>query len=842
MTPPPETAAAPPTNGQAASLPVAPPPLSVRVALAECRRVALVSGLIAVGLSLLALLGWLIHEPVLAGGFGDGYFPMAQSTAIVFLLVGAALVGHVLLPSHRLVWGCAVAVASIIALWGLIELLDDVNLTHFQLEEQYLGAHDVFNAMSLLTAVSCTLAGTALLLLVCSAGRGAGRAVAVLTSVLALINLWAILNYVEGGWKLLEQSDIQALHIHVALTTAAAWLAVGVGLIAAEGPTHFLIRPLLGSSTHALLLRGFLPVTVVAVLVASALHNPRLQGLQNYLALLATLLTLLTAVVVTLFIHQVARVIADRLDRLEAARVQALEEMRRARDAAEEHDRAKSQFLANMSHELRTPLTAVIGYSEILLEEARDAGQEELLPDLQQIHAQSKHLLKLINDLLDMSKIEAGKVQLYLETFDLAAMVHDVATTVRPLLDKNGNALEVRAPAELGTMHTDVTRLRQCLLNLLSNASKFTDKGRVTLAVERQTVQGDDWIAFRVADTGIGMTPEQMRRLFQAFTQADLSTTRKYGGTGLGLAITRRLCQMMGGDITVDSVKDKGSTFTIRVPADARRRPAEVEEPARPSLTLPAPARAGQRTVLVVDDDQAVCDMLNRFLSKEGFQVVVATTGEEALRLAREVRPRAITLDVMMPGMDGWAVLSALKSDPALADIPVIILSIIDDRNLGYALGASDYLTKPLERDRLLDIIRKRCGAASSGLVLVAEDEPATRDMLRRVLEKGGWTVVEAGNGREALEIVTQQRPALVLLDLMMPEMDGFEFLDEMRQRPELQSVPVVVLTAKDLTEEDRLFLNGSLLLSGCVKRVLQKGNFSLDVLLREVRDLMAKA
>jgi CheY-like chemotaxis protein len=254
-----------------------------------------------------------------------------------------------------------------------------------------------------------------------------------------------------------------------------------------------------------------------------------------------------------------------------------------------------------------------------------------------------------------------------------------------------------------------------------------------------------------------------------------------------------------------------------------------------------APPGPGQRTVLVVDDDPAVCDMLDRFLSKEGFHVLVATTGEEALRLAREKRPRAITLDVMMPGMDGWAVLSALKADPMLAEIPVIVVSIIDDKNLGYALGASDYLTKPLERDRLLNIIRKRCGAASSGQVLVAEDEPATREMLRRVLEKSGWTVVEAVNGREALEIVTRQRPALVLLDLMMPEMDGFEFLDELRQRPELQSIPVVVLTAKDLTEEDRLFLNGSLLLSGCVKRVLQKGNFSLDTLLHEVRDLMAK-
>jgi PAS domain S-box-containing protein len=514
----------------------------------------------------------------------------------------------------------------------------------------------------------------------------------------------------------------------------------------------------------------------------------------------------------------------------------------RARDAAEDANRTKSQFLASMSHELRTPLAAVIGYAEILLEEARGADQGEFLPDLQQIHIQSKHLLSLINDLLDMSKIEAGKVQLFLETFDLAGVVRDVVTTVQPLLERNGNALDVQAPADMGTMHTDVTRLRQCLLNLLSNASKFTDKGTVTLAVSREARPDGDWVTFRVTDTGIGMTPEQLGRLFQPFSQAEASTTRKYGGTGLGLAITRRLCQLMGGDITVESTPGRGSTFTIRLPADARPRPAAARPaPATEAPAGPAPARPAEQTVLVVDDDPAARDMLTRYLAREGYHVVTAADGQEALRLVKQVRPRAVTLDVMMPGMDGWAVLTALKADPELADIPVIIVSIIDDKNLGHALGASDYLTKPLERDRLLETVRRRCGG-TSGPILVAEDEPATRDMLRRVLEKGGWTVVEAGNGREALDIVTRQRPALVLLDLMMPEMDGFEFLDEMRQRPELQSIPVVVLTAKDLTEEDRLFLNGSLLLSGCVKRVLQKGNFSLDILLREIRDLMNKA
>jgi signal transduction histidine kinase/DNA-binding response OmpR family regulator len=823
----------------------------------RCRRWATGCTLVAVAVSLLALIGWLASVPVLAGQFGQTV-PMAPSTALTFLVFGSALCAWYRAPAARAARYFVVAAAVLIIFWGLIRIGEALNGQQQGLEEYLLGNQgkvqgDVPRGISTpISSVCFVLIGVAQLLFVQQRDRRLrtlGQALPLLVMAVMTWVLWAYLAFqgtkrLHSGAEFVYASRLFELAtIPVAIPAAVAFLAITLGLIVAEAPYHFLFRHLTGSSTRARLLRAFLPGAAALVVVSTVLGGilPLTLPFDASVTLM-TIWTLGAPVVVTVLLARVAFRLGDALDRAEAGREQALEEMRRARDAAEEHNRAKSQFLANMSHELRTPLTAVIGYAEILLEEARDSGQESFLPDLEQIHNQSKHLLKLINDLLDMSKIEAGKVQLFLETFNLAAMVSEVATTVRPLLNKNGNMLKVLAADGLGMMHSDVTRLRQCLLNLLSNASKFTDHGTVALTVERVAEQDGDWIMFRVQDTGIGMTPEQMRRLFQAFTQADLSTTRKYGGTGLGLVITRRLCQMMGGDVTVQSVKDKGSTFTIRLPSDAGRRPPEVEEPAPATPSDSVITRAGLKTVLVVDDDPGVCDMLNRFLSKEGFRVLVATTGEEALKLAREVRPRAITLDVMMPGMDGWAVLSALKADPDLADIPVIIVSIIDDKNLGYALGASDYVTKPLERERLLDIIRKRCGATSSGTVLVAEDEPATRDMLRRVLEKGGWTVVEAANGREALDIVTRQRPALVLLDLMMPEMDGFEFLDEMRQRPELQSIPVVVLTAKDLTEEDRLFLNGSLLLSGCVKRVLQKGNFSLDILLREIRDLMVKA
>jgi CheY-like chemotaxis protein len=440
-----------------------------------------------------------------------------------------------------------------------------------------------------------------------------------------------------------------------------------------------------------------------------------------------------------------------------------------------------------------------------------------------------------------MAKIEAGRVELYLETFDLAAAMRDLAMTISPLVDKNANRLVVEASDGLGTMHADLTRLWQCLLNLLSNACKFTQNGVVRLAVSRTAAAGEDRIAFDVQDSGIGMTEAQLGRLFQAFSQADLSTTRKYGGTGLGLAITRRLSQMMGGDIQVASVPGQGSTFTLTLPAVVRKIKEEAAAPLAKLREVPRHLPPpGAPTVLVAEDDPAVRAMLGRVLTQEGFNVVTADRGEECLRLARQLHPRAITLDVLMAGMDGWSILSALKADPELADIPVIMLTIVDDKNLGYSLGASEYLTKPLDRDRLLSALKKHCAMPRTRRALIAQDEPATREMLRRTLEKDGWTVAEVGNGREALASVAASPPAVILLDLMMPDVDGFEFLAEIRQHAEWRKIPVVVITAKELTEEDRMFLNGSLMLSGCAMRLLQKGSFSLDDLGRQVRDLTA--
>lgn len=507
---------------------------------------------------------------------------------------------------------------------------------------------------------------------------------------------------------------------------------------------------------------------------------------------------------------------------------EALAEKSRELEAA---SNAKSQFLANVSHELRTPLNAILSYSQLLLEELEELGQHGFIADVRKIHTAGAHLLELINDILDLSKIEAGRMDLYLETFDVAALVGDVVALVQPLVAHNDNTLSVRCADGIGAMRADVTKVRQALFNLLSNATKFTERGTVSLTVSRGPVGGVESVTFAVADSGIGMSPEQMGRLFQAFAQADSSTTRKYGGTGLGLAISRHFCRMMGGDITVESEVGKGSTFTIRLPA-------EVAAPATSPEAVPMPTAApqpdGAPTLLVIDDDATARELMLRFLATEGFRIATASSGADGLRLAKELHPDAITLDVLMPGMDGWAVLSALKADPELADIPVIMLTILEEKSVAYSLGASEYLTKPIDRGRLAAVLERHRPEHRDRSILVVEDDPATRDALRRVLVPEGWAVDEAENGHVGLACVEKRRPELILLDLMMPEMDGFAFLTELRRHEKWRSIPVVVITAKDLTADDHRRLNGY------VAAIVQKSAYSREELLAEVRDLLA--
>jgi GAF domain-containing protein/DNA-binding response OmpR family regulator len=493
--------------------------------------------------------------------------------------------------------------------------------------------------------------------------------------------------------------------------------------------------------------------------------------------------------------------------------------------------RHKSQFLANMSHELRTPLNAIIGVTEMLLEDARDFKREDEVEPLDRVLRAARHLLALINDILDLSKIEAGRMELHLESFPLATHIEDVVKTIEPLAAKNGNRILVDCRAGVGTIHADQTRFRQALLNLASNANKFTENGTVTISALQQEIDGREWVTVAVTDTGIGMNAEQMSRLFQEFSQADSSTTRKYGGTGLGLAISRHFCRMMGGDITVDSEPGKGSIFTIRVP-----RIVEIQRTVPPEQRLaPALVDAGAAQVpriLVVDDDATVRELVARHLERAGFTVATAKGGREALRLARELRPAAMTLDIMMPDLDGWTVLAAMKGDPSLAGIPVVLMTIVEEKNRGYALGAADYLVKPVDRGKLVETLRNICGSAA-GRVLLIDDDDVVRRAVRLALEPIGWHVTEAENGLLALDSLSASRPDVIILDLMMPKMDGFEFLDELRARPAWRDIPVVVITAKDLTEADRGRLNGG------VERIIEKSE--RDEMLRRLAGELGK-
>jgi PAS domain S-box-containing protein len=497
---------------------------------------------------------------------------------------------------------------------------------------------------------------------------------------------------------------------------------------------------------------------------------------------------------------------------------------------AEAANLSKSQFLAGMSHELRTPLNAVIGYSELLIDDAEDEGLDGFTPDLHKIRGAGKHLLGIINDILDLSKVEAGKIELFIEPVVLEPLIREVMSTIRPLADKNENRLELVIELHGQPVPTDVTRFRQILFNLLSNACKFTESGRVSLEVYEHQLENGGWIQCAVTDTGLGIKPEELEILFKPFTQADASTSRRFGGTGLGLSISEQFARMLGGRIDVQSEYGKGSTFTFWLPTTP---PVELSE--GPNADPDSMPRSLDATVLVVDDDQNSRELLVRMLESEGYKVLQADSGLRGIELAEAHRPDLITLDVLMPGMDGWAVLTRLKESHELAEIPVIIVSLVRDKGIGYALGAADFINKPIDRKRLLSVMDRFRPLSGPAHVLVIDDDSEARQLVRHAAEREGWAVREADSGFSGLQSIREAPPGVVVLDLMMPEMDGFEVLETIRASESTRNLPVIVLTAKDLTLGERDLLTRK------VSWVMEKASYSRADLVEHVRELIGQ-
>jgi signal transduction histidine kinase/DNA-binding response OmpR family regulator len=517
-------------------------------------------------------------------------------------------------------------------------------------------------------------------------------------------------------------------------------------------------------------------------------------------------------------VHHVAvkRDITERLERQQALNL-TNKALKQARDAALTASRAKSEFLANMSHELRTPLNAILGYSEMLLEE-HEGGDAQMLKDLNRIHTSGSHLLALINDVLDISKIEADKIELHYERIVVADLVETVRATLDPLAKKNENEIVIDIGDGIDAVTADRTRLRQILFNLLSNACKFTRHGRVGLAIEKFEHHGEPWVQIQVSDSGIGISESQQQRLFQPFVQADASTTREFGGTGLGLVICKRLCEIMGGDISMESEIDVGTTFTIRLPIDSRIG-------SKPIVVAPDGATY---TILLIDDDPNIQDLFSRALTKRGFNVQVASNGTEGLIFAHQLQPDAIVLDVKLPGMSGWEVLSTLKLSADTKSIPVIMLTIMEQREVGQSLGAVDYLVKPIEPNQLTDALRRHIHQHSARVLVVEDDEP-TRELICRTLENAGHATIEAENGQVALDKLDEANADVVVLDLMMPVMDGVTFLHHLRAHSRFSALPVLVATARMLSDTERQELETM------VERVIEKNAFSRRELLDRI-------
>jgi len=511
---------------------------------------------------------------------------------------------------------------------------------------------------------------------------------------------------------------------------------------------------------------------------------------------------------------------AEELEAKVEARTRELQEANRRLEDASRH---KSEFLANMSHELRTPLNAIIGFTRLVMRRAQDVLPARQYENLEKILISAEHLLGLINGILDLSKIEAGRMEVRLGSVELDVLVDECLRTVEPMIRSERLQVRKELAADLPPLWTDPDKLKQILINLLSNAIKFTEAG--TVAVSARPASGK--MAIAVADTGIGVPQDALELIFEEFRQVDSSSTRKHGGTGLGLSISRHFARLLGGDISVRSTLGAGSTFTLILPL--RYEVASIStRAAAAAMPDERAAPPDGKVVLVIDDDPDVIYLLRENLGDAGYRVVGALSGQDGLQKARELKPFAITLDITMPNKDGWEVLHELKAHPVTKDIPIIVVSIVDNKELGYRLGAFDYLLKPIDRDAVLTALGRI--APPHGRLLVVDDDPVVVDMIGQLLEGEPYEVEAAADGQQALEAISRRRPDVILLDLLMPRMDGFAVIEHLRQDPEYALIPVIVLTAKTLTSAEHAVLEQSVL------KVIQKRGLDRDHFIQELR------
>jgi Signal transduction histidine kinase len=520
------------------------------------------------------------------------------------------------------------------------------------------------------------------------------------------------------------------------------------------------------------------------------------------------------------------------------------EELNSKNEELEKAYRVKSDFLSSMSHELRTPLNSIIGFSAVLLGPTGDPVTPDQRMALGKVLKNGQHLLQLINDILDLSKLESGRMSLSIESDDAASVVSSCSMIVEQLIKQKGLQLTQDIQPNLPTLVTDIVKIRQIIVNLLSNAAKFTEKGEINIRVR----ENNGLISFAVKDSGIGIEKKNFNLVFEEFQQVDNSSTRKYKGTGLGLPIARKLARLLGGDLMVDSEYGKGSTFTLTIPPSQPQQsqggpqkivPKKPEITPQPAVDRPAPRGPAVPSkgvqILCIDDDPDVIEILRKYLVPEGYSVVGALSGDEGIEMAAKTKPALITLDIMMPKKDGWQVLRELKSNNATKDIPVVIHSVVDNKPLAVSLGAADVITKPTEPKRLLSLVKQYCQTTDQ-FILIVDDHEDFALAFKALLSQDGFNVKVATGGREALDVLKSSTPALILLDLVMPGMDGFEVVQQLQENEQWRRIPVVILSGKELTEEDQQRLDTH------IAQFLKKDMFSTSEISKTIKRILHSA